>query len=62
MIIGNSEVRRVIKNKGELLEALEKEYRVSGSVTALALAYLLNEICPDDRITRQVFERSKEKR
>lgn len=46
-----------VKNKKELLEALEKEYRVSGDILALALAYIVNDICPDERTTQHVFRK-----
>ena len=41
-------------NKKELLDVL---YRRScgGDWNALALAYLVNELCPDDRTTKHVF-------
>ena len=45
----------MIKDKKELLEALKKRYRVSGDITVLALAYLVGDLCPDDRTTKHVF-------
>ena len=47
----------MIKNKKELLNALENKHRVSGDTTALALAYLVSDICPNDRTTRHVFRK-----
>lgn len=51
----------MIENKKELLEALKKRYRVSGDITVLALSYLVNDICPDDRTTKHVFKNRGER-
>jgi len=46
----------MIANKSELLTALKKRAEeVQGDVIALALAYLINELCPDDRTTKHIF-------
>jgi len=31
-----------------------------GNIMALALAYLINELCPDDRTTKHVFRKVKD--
>lgn len=54
------------KNKAELLKRLEgiaksRCFSTEASVFALALAYLINEYCPDDRTTKHVFRKRSEK-
>lgn len=46
--------RKGPKNKKELLEKLH-EKACGGDWNALALAYLVNSMVPDDRTTRRVF-------
>jgi len=54
--------RKLPENKAELLKALQEIVKREGihdeKVFALALAYLIGDICPDDRTTKHVF-RSK---
>lgn len=47
-----------IRNKQELIEAL-KERAKSGDVVALALAYIVNDVCPEDRTGKHVFRKRK---
>ncbi len=47
------------KTRDELLGKLLTEVD-RGSSEALALAYLISELCPDDRTTKHVFERLTE--
>lgn len=50
------------KNKPELLKRLEDIakgscFSTESQVFALALAYIINEQCPDDRTTKHVFRK-----
>jgi len=47
-------LRFLPKDKQALLSKLLDEAE-RGDCKALALAYLVNELCPDDRTTRDVF-------
>jgi hypothetical protein len=49
-------LKRLPKNKMELLEALKKE-AIIGKPEALALAYIVSELCPEDRTTKHVFRK-----
>lgn len=46
-----------MKDISEVLERL----KAKGTPECIALAYLLNEWCPDDRTTKRVFRRRKKK-
>ena len=56
---------RIPRNKRELLEALYEKAKDTAekgtlmhdgeSILMLALGYLINDICPDDRTTKHVF-------
>jgi len=53
---------KIPKNKVELLKRLEdiakgKCFSTEAQVFALALAYIINESCPDDRTTKRVFRK-----
>lgn len=55
------DARKGPSNKAELLEVLYKR-SCNGDWNALALAYLIGELCPDDRTTKHVFrDRSRDK-
>ena len=47
----NDRLKYLPKDKNELLEIL----LCRGEADSLALAYLVNELCPDDRTTKHVF-------
>ena len=56
--------KRKIKNTKELMAALKKIHEDKSSlmehkVFALALAYLIGELCPADRATKHVFRKEK---
>jgi len=51
----NFRLKHLSKNKSELLRRLLQEAE-TGSNIALASAYLINELCPDDRTTKHVFD------
>jgi len=55
---------KIPKNKAELLKRLEDIakgncFSTEAQVFALALAYIITDICPDDRTTKYVFRKRK---
>jgi len=46
----------LLKNKKALLEVLHEKAK-AGDIVALALAYIINDICPEERTTKHVFRR-----
>ena len=55
----NKKLKYTPKNTIELMESLLKGVE-NGNTGYLALAYLVNELCPDDRTSKHVFRMLKD--